>query len=348
MARRRRNSPRPSTVIAISLIVAVLVIGIIGCCYRPVSQIITNIDFDSTESLSSNINSVFDSIGEGIKGFELDFEWISDLLAKLNIGKREPAVIPAEGEIVVHFVDVGQGDCTVICTPKGNIIIDAGTNSSQDEMDAYIKSLGIESFEYAIFTHPHEDHIGGAEVIMNNYDVANVIIPDMEATSKVYETMLDSIEKSDANVIVIEAGKSYDFTVGSLMGSILGPIEIGDDPNNASIVTKLTFGKTKLLIMGDAEAESEELLLKKHMLTDVLDADILKLGHHGSRTSSTEEFLKKVSPSVAIISCGVDNSYGHPHAETIKKLNDQGIEYHRTDTEGTVIYTVNADGYYKK
>ncbi len=297
---------KKTTVFATVLVIAVLFLGIIGCFLDPIS--------DFFAGLGKNNDG-----GSGSGG-------------------------AVDGEAVVHFIDVGQGDCSVICTSAGNIIIDAGTNSSEAEMKEYIDSLGIDSFEYAIFTHPHEDHIGGAEVIMQNYNVKNVILPDLAATTKVYEIMLDSIEESGANVKIIEAGEQYSFSVGALTAKILGPVEIDDDPNNASVITKVSYGKTSILYMGDAEVPAEELLLAKYMLGE-LDSDIIKLGHHGSNTSSDEGFLSAVSPKVAIISCGVDNKYGHPNAETIEKLNAGNIKYHRTDMEGSVVYILNADGY---
>ncbi len=311
MARKRkRRKLNLSSLVAIILVAVVLILGVVGCFYDEISDLFSG-------GYSSGGDSD-DSDNEA-----------------------------PEGSITVHFVDVGQGDCAVICTDSGNVIIDAGTNSSEEEMQAYIDSLGIKSFKYAIFTHPHEDHIGGAEVIMSNYRVENVIIPDLEATSKVYETMLDAIEASEANVKVIEAGMEYSFTVGSLKAKIIGPVEIDGDTNNASIITRFTYGETKLLFMGDAETDAEELLLGKYKASQ-LKADIIKLGHHGSNTSSSADFLEAVSPDVAIISCGLDNKYGHPHAEITERLKSQEIEYYRTDKEGSIVYVITPEGYSKK
>ena len=334
MARRRRNKKSFSGVVATFIVVAIIILGIVGCLYNPVRNYINGVDIDITFEPDGTVSGFIDEV----KGV---FAELSKLFSK------QDEVPVADGEIEVHFVDVGQGDCAIIRTPDGNIIIDAGTNSSEDQMKAYIDKLGIDSFEYAIFTHPHEDHIGGAEVVMRNYKVNNVLIPDLAATTKVYETMLDSIEESGANVVVIEAGKELEFTVGSLVAKVLGPVEIDDDKNNASIVMNVKYGKTGILFTGDAEVKSEELLLKKYKLGQ-LRADIIKLGHHGSDTSSSLDFLRAVSPKVGIISCGVDNTYGHPNAEILTRLESEGIEYHRTDKEGSIVYVVNADGYFKK
>ena len=312
MAKRkiRKKHLNTSTVVAIVLVAILMLAGIVGCFYEPIMDLFSG----SSSGTGGDSDSDYDSSPD------------------------------SDSSVKVHFIDVGQADCAVICTDNGNIIIDAGMNASEDEMKAYIDKLGIKSFRYAIFTHPHEDHIGGAEVIMKNYRVENVIIPDLEATTKVYEAMLDSIEESSARVKVIEAGDTFDFSVGSLKAKILGPVEIDDEPNDASIITKITYGKTDLLFMGDAETHSEELLLRKYIMGE-LRADIIKLGHHGSNTSSSPEFLRAVSPDVAIISCGLDNKYGHPHSETLDTLEDQKIQYYRTDMQGSVICTITPDGY---
>ena len=265
-----------------------------------------------------------------------------------NLGSDDSS---GEGDpIKVYFIDVGQADCTVIVSKKGNMIIDAGSNSAQKDMKSYIDKLGIEEFEYAIFTHPHEDHIGGAEVILDNYKINNVIIPDYEAKTKVYLTMLDSIEKCGAEVEIIEEGENFEFSIGELKAQILAPIKFDDNPNNASIVTRIDYGETSLMVTGDAEGEKkddpEKLMLQKYKNNlSILDCDIYKMGHHGSRTSSSQEFLDALSPQIAIISCGLDNDYGHPHEEVISRLEEGNIEYYRTDELGTIILTVYKIGY---
>lgn len=257
----------------------------------------------------------------------------------------------AEGDpIKIYFIDVGQADCTVITSKKGNIIIDAGSNSAQRDMKSYIDKLDIEEFEYAIFTHPHEDHIGGAEVILDNYKINNVIIPDYSATTKVYLTMMQSIQNCGAEVEVIEEGESFKFSVGELTAQILAPIKFDDNPNNASVVTRIDYGETSLMFTGDAEGEKkddpEKLMLEKYKDNlSILDCDIYKMGHHGSKTSSSQEFLDALSPQIAIISCGVDNDYGHPHGEVISRLEEGDIKYYRTDELGTIILTIYKNGY---
>ena len=265
--------------------------------------------------------------------------------------RESSEVVEGEGDPVkIYFIDVGQADCTVICTNEGNMIIDAGSNSSEEQMLAYINKLKITEFKYAIFTHPHEDHIGGAEKILENYKVENVLIPDYEATTKVYLKMLEAIDTNGATVEVIEAGENFEFSIGELKAKVLAPIQFDDNPNNASIVTRIDYGETSLMFTGDAEGSAnddpEKLILEKYKDNlDILDCDIYKLGHHGSRTSSSQEFLDAVSPEISIISCGLDNDYGHPHPEVIARLEEAGIEYYRTDELGTIVMIVYKNGY---
>lgn len=269
-----------------------------------------------------------------------------------NSSDREDSeVVVGEGDPVkIYFIDVGQADCTVICTKEGNMLIDAGSNSSEEEMLAYINKLKITEFKYAIFTHPHEDHIGGAEKILQNYKVENVLIPDYEATTKVYTKMLEAIDENGSNVEVIEAGENFEFSIGELTAKILAPIQFDNNPNNASIVTRVDYGETSIMFTGDAEGvrddDPEKLILEKYKNNlEILDCDIYKLGHHGSKTSSSQEFLDAMTPEITIISCGLDNDYGHPNEEVIERLEKADIEYYRTDKLGTIILTVYKNGY---
>ena len=265
--------------------------------------------------------------------------------------RESSEVVVGEGDPVkIYFIDVGQADCTVICTKDGNMIIDAGSNSSEEQMLAYIDKLKITEFKYAIFTHPHEDHIGGAEKILQNYTVENVLIPDFEATTKVYTKMIEAIEENGSEVEIIEAGENFEFSIGDLHAKVLAPVQFDNNVNNASIVTRVDYGETSIMFTGDAEGakseDPEKLILEKYKNNlDILDCDIYKLGHHGSSTSSSQEFLDAISPEIGIISCGLDNDYGHPHEEVIERLENAQIEYYRTDELGTIILTVYKNGY---
>lgn len=242
------------------------------------------------------------------------------------------------GEVQFHFIDVGQGDAALIRTEKGDILIDAGTNSSEDELRAYLDRLGVTDIEYAVFTHPHEDHIGGADMILNTYNVKNVVLPDATATSKTFERMMDAIEAEKCEVIMAAPDKT--FKVGDLTCTILAPIGTAyTELNNYSVVIRAEYGDTTVLFTGDAETLSEEEMLERYFFKGLLDCDILKVGHHGSDTSSSQAFLYAVSPVHAVISVGEGNTYDHPKQEILARYEAMKAEILRTDKEGDIVFT---------
>ncbi len=254
---------------------------------------------------------------------------------------------PVEGEAVFHFIDVGQADAALICTKDGNVLIDAGQQSSEKELKAYLDAHDIKEIKYAIFTHPHEDHIGGADMIMKEYKVENVILPDKTHDSATFRNMKSEIEKSGAKEIFAKPDNTY--LVGGLKLTVLAPENTdSNNPNDVSVVVRVDFGGTSVMFTGDAEVKTEKEMLARYALSNKLDCDILKVGHHGSTTSSSEEFLRSVSPDKAIISCGKDNKHGHPHDETINTLNKLGIPYERTDELGSIVYATDGEKWTKK
>ena len=254
-------------------------------------------------------------------------------------GGQGPTVEPVSGgEVQFHFIDVGQGDAALIRTEKGDILIDAGTNSSEDELKAYLDSMGVKDLEYAVFTHPHEDHIGGADMVLNTYNVKRVILPDATATTKTFERMMDAIEAEKCEVI--ESAPDYEFYVGELRCTILAPISTSyTETNNYSVVLRADYGETSVLFTGDAEVDSEAEMLERYRFKGMLDCDLLKSGHHGSDTSSSQEFLDAVTPAYAVISVGEGNTYDHPKQVTLAKYDAMNIQYWRTDKEGSIVFT---------
>ncbi len=258
------------------------------------------------------------------------------IIAAYRYYQRMRAAELLDDTVELHMIDVGQGDSVLLKTEAGNILIDAGTGESEEALSYYLSSVGVDSFEYCIFTHPHEDHIGGADMIIENYDVKNVIISPAVTTTKTFEVLIEALERRDTNVI--EARPDMEYKVGDVEILIMGPITLDDrDINNSSVITRISYGAVRMMFTGDAERIQEGDILERYSVFD-LDCDFLKMGHHGSSTSCAEAFMNAVSPSVAAISCGVNNTYGHPHREIIERLDSLGIEYHRTDLMGDIVY----------
>ncbi len=245
-----------------------------------------------------------------------------------------------------HFIDVGQGDAVLIRTPDGDVLIDAGKNSSEEILDSYLKRQKVTKISYAIFTHPHEDHIGGADMVLKNYEIENVILPSCTASTQTYINMLSEI--SAKNIATLESRSGDKFRVGDLVLNILGPVRNDyEEVNDHSVVILAEWGNTRVMLAGDAELEAENDILKKFENSNI-NCDILKLGHHGSSSSSGEKWLRAIDPDIGIICCGKDNDYGHPHAEIIERLTKYGIKFYRTDEMGTLVFVSDGNSISKK
>lgn len=251
---------------------------------------------------------------------------------------------PVDGELEAHFIDVGQGDSELIITKDAVILIDCGTRDSADTLVAYLAQYCTD-IDYLILTHPHEDHIGGAPKVLERFNVKNVIMTDDTSTSKIFSNLLTALESSDAVVHEAKAGDTY--TAGAVRMKLLGPSVDTDDLNNRSIIVRVDFGNTSFMYTGDAEELAESASLGSFASSE-FKANVLKVGHHGSSTSTSESFLKAVSPSIAVISCGNGNSYGHPHRETMRLLEQSGITIYRTDELGSVVLVSDGDSVKRK
>jgi len=241
------------------------------------------------------------------------------------------------GTLKVHYIDVGQADAILIQLPSGqNMLIDAGNNDDAYTVVNYLKSKGISTLDYVIGTHPHEDHIGGLDVVINSFVIGKVYLPRAISTTQNYIDALLAIKYKGLKVAEASGGVKLDVGQGAT-AELLAPNGTGyEELNDYSAVLRLTFGQTSFLFTGDAEGSSEAAMLRAGYN---LQADVLKVGHHGSSSSTSAAFLKAVSPKYAVISVGKDNDYGHPHAETLAKLATAGIKLYRTDRQGTVKAT---------
>lgn len=236
-------------------------------------------------------------------------------------------------KLLVHFIDVGQGD-SILLESKGEfVLIDAGEKEYGSDVVKYIRRRGADELKYVIATHPHTDHIGGLTKVINSVDTLNFITVETDQSTRTWLNVLEAVEKNDVNYIDAVPGATYRF--GEASFTILAPLGSGyTGYNDYSVVTKVTCGEVSFLLTGDAEKTSENEMIDAG---ENLSADVLKCGHHGSSSSSTAKFLKAVRPGCAVITCGRDNDYGHPHKETLKKLNLLGCQIYRTDQSGTIV-----------
>jgi len=240
-------------------------------------------------------------------------------------------------DLTIHYIDVGQADSTLIQLPNGeNMLIDGGEATNASSIMSYLRSHDVSTIHYLVVTHPHADHIGGLPAIIDAIDVQKIYMPRVTHTTRTFENLLDSIQNKGLQIDQAIAGTCI-LSMPELVIDIIGPTRTDySDHNDHSTVIKLTFGNTSYIFMGDAEEIAES-----HITADV-SADVLKVGHHGSRTSTTAAFLSKVAPSYAIISVG-KNSYGHPTDDVLARLDNADVEVYRTDMVGTIVFTSDGE-----
>lgn len=238
----------------------------------------------------------------------------------------------------VHYIDIGQGDCELIESNGEYMLIDAGENGNEQIVINYLRKLGVEKLKYVVATHPHSDHMGGLAEVINEFKIENIIMPKLTKaqtpTTKTYRDFLEAVRNSSAKGIYSKIGEEY--TIGEASFKILGPVSNStENLNDMSVIVKLTHGENTFLFTGDAEYDEERDVIKN--FADELDCDVYKVGHHGSSTSSCKDFLESVTPEICIISCGEDNSYGHPHDEAMARISGYTNEIYRTDICGDII-----------
>ncbi len=267
---------------------------------------------------------------------------VAFICENLGLFKEDEPTLNVNGSCQVNFIDVGQGDSILISSGGANVLIDAGENNRGDEVLAKIRELKIDKLDLVIGTHAHSDHIGGLDTVLNSIKVDKILLSDLPdsliPTTKTYTDLLEAIVQNDVELIVSEVGLSFEVGDGKL--TILGPVKNNySDLNNFSIVTRLVFGETSFLFMGDAEEKAENDILDSGAN---LSADLLKVGHHGSKYSTSQSFLKAVSPDTAVIQVGIGNKYGHPMSECLNRLSDDDVKIYRNDFSGTI--TAVSDG----
>lgn len=249
---------------------------------------------------------------------------------KENTNEKAVSILKTNSNLEVYYFDVGQADSILIRENDNNILIDAGNNEDGEKLVNYLKNdLNIEKFNMVVGTHPHEDHIGGLDNVIDSFDIDTILMPNATSTSKTFENVLDSIEKKDYKITVPKINEEFNYNNINIKVLYTGTNE--KDLNNTSIVLKLTYQNNKFLFMGDATSKVE-----KKLLNEDIKSDVLKIGHHGSEYSTTKKFLDKVNPQYAIIEVGKNNTYKHPKEITLDKLNKKNIKIYRTDIDGTI------------
>lgn len=257
---------------------------------------------------------------------------ICSLLFGCGLSIRTPVIAGGPERMEVHFIDVGQGDSTLITCGGHAMLIDAGDDTKGTAIQNYLQKQKITKLDYLILTHPDADHIGGAPVIITKFDVSSVFVSNFEKDNQTYRKLIQALDDKSIKKLTPKVNSTY--TLGSATITILAPGKEYDNPNDASIALLLKNGTRSFLFTGDAGEEAEKDILN----TDIdVSADVYKVGHHGSRYSTSKDFFEAVDPLYAVISCGEGNSYGHPHAETLNTLRTNGVLVYRTDEAGTII-----------
>lgn len=255
---------------------------------------------------------------------------------------RAAGALPQSGKLSVIVIDVGQGDSILIQTPGGkNMLIDAGEKSEWEKLQGYLERAGVHRIDVMVATHPHSDHIGGMQNVVEQYEIGKIYMPEVTHTTSTYTGLLEAIQAKGLKITRASGQKKSTISLDDGVAiHILGPIGTEyDNLNNYSVVLRVEYGSTSFLFTGDAETLVEKEMLEKY--PDLLDVDVLKVGHHGSTTSSSAAFLKAVTPRIALISCGEGNDYCHPSEEILKRLQRAGIELYRTDLSGSIAVYSN-------
>lgn len=302
-----------------------------GVKETPSGETVVPLEQKISEDISEGISSAFNS-------FVQDMIPV-DVYPDSNNSASGTSPKPSSGTLEIHYIDVGQGDCTLIKNidaegKESYMLIDAGDNSMGTKVQNYLSKQGISKLELMIVTHADADHEGGADVIITKFDVANVWIPNQPKETTTHRDVLDAMKHKGIKATEPSVGDVY--YLGDTSITVIGPVDNYENTNSTSICVKIVKGNTSFLFCGDAEEEAE---LDMVTAGADLSANVYHVNHHGSKTSSTEQYLKAVNPTWAVISCGENNDYWHPHGSTLNTLRKFGILVYRTDEQGTIIAT---------
>lgn len=292
-------------------------------------------DYQQAEPANRSEKTIIETEDDDQIEVEEDEELEDSEVESKDESKEEKTTTPKQvsGNLKVHFINVGQADATLFQTGDVNILFDAGNWNRRDVVE-YLLSVGVEKIDLLIGSHPDADHIGQMPLILDQFQVDEVWMSGVESTSKTFENTLDKIIEHGVSYHEPRAGESYQ--LGHLFLDVIAPKQLTNDSNEDSISVYFAFGKTGIVMTGDAGVRAESAMLD---VRGNLSADILHAGHHGSSTSTSESFLKAVDPKYVIISAGANNSYGHPHVEVVDRLVKSGAEIYATYQHGTIIFS---------
>lgn len=247
---------------------------------------------------------------------------------------EEPSKTDEISKMQIHFIDVGQGDATLVICDGEAMLIDAGDNTKGTKIQSYMSKQGVKNLKYLVLTHPDADHIGAADVIVTKFDIDNVFMSDYTKDNQTYRELIQALDNKNYKWFTPDVGSTY--TLGSATFTIIAPNKQYEDPNNASIGLLLQNGDNKFLFTGDAEEDAEADIVANGIN---IDCDVYKAGHHGSKTASTKVLLDAATPEFVVVSCEEGNSYGHPHAEVMNNFRSMGMKLFRTDEQGSIVAT---------
>lgn len=257
-------------------------------------------------------------------------------------------MLPSGKTLDIYVLDIGQGDSIFLRSPSGKtMLVDAGESYMYEDVDDFLQQQAVKKLDVVVGTHPHADHIGAMEQIIAHYKIGAYYMPDAQNQTRMFEKLLDALTEHNINVKQAVGGKTstigWDDAVEVRILSPLPDVEY-DDLNDSSVILHVQYGNTSILLTGDAESFAEKAALKA-LPENYFRSTVLKVGHHGSSSSSSGAFLDAVDPSIAVVSLGKDNDYGHPHKEVVAALEARDIPLYRTDTQGTIHITLDGEGY---
>lgn len=284
------------------------------------------------ESVAEKVSVESENVQEVTQTIEEQSIALAENVKATESTETIPETNTSVSDMEVHFIDVGQGDATLIKADGQYMLIDAGDNNKGTAVQLYLQKQGVTKLDYLILTHTDADHIGGADVIVTKFDIDTVFMGDYKKDNKTYSELISAFEYKTLKYSIPKVGEEY--TLGNASFKIVAPNKSYNDPNNSSIALLLKNGDNTFLFTGDCEEEAENDILANGIN---IDCDVYKLGHHGSRTASTQEFLNASTPMYGVVSCAEGNSYGHPHAEPLNNLRAMGVQVFRTDEQGSII-----------